>query len=271
MQRSRPEPVWRTPPSWGRVAWYPLWSLYRREVTRYLRIALETVGGALIYSLMFLAVFTLAWPSEIELQPGVTAIGFLVPGIAAFALFHGAFENAAFGLLYDKLEGMLGDLLMSPLSPLETVLAYVAAAATGGLITGGLSLGVLLLLVPVPMTALLPIVAYAVLGSLFFALIGFLTGMWADKWDRYAVIDTFMIMPLGLLSGTFFTPALLPKAGQILMHANPVFYLIDGFRSGFTGRAEAPPLFGFLLCLALVVLLALLTWRLFARGWRIQS
>jgi len=266
-----PEAAWRAPTPWGRVAWYPLWSLYRRELTRYLRIALETVGGALIYSLMFLAVFTLAWPRAIELQPGVTAIGFLVPGIAAFALFHGAFENAAFGLLYDKLEGMLGDLLMAPLTPLETVVAYVGAAATGGLMTGAVALSVLLLLVPVPLAALLPILAFAVLGSLFFALLGFLTGMWADKWDRYAVVDTFMVMPLGLLSGTFFTPRLLPEAGQILMHANPVFYLIDGFRSGFTGVAETPPLLGFLLCSLLVLLLAVLTWRLFARGWRIQS
>jgi len=271
MHAPQPERAWRTPPPWGRIAWYPLWALYRRELLRYLRISLETVGGALIYSLMFLAVFTLAWPSTIELQPGVSAIGFLVPGIAAFALFHGAFENAAFSLLYDKLEGMLGDLLMAPLTPLETVFAYVAAAATGGLITGAIALGVLILLVPVPLTALLPIVAFAVLGSLLFALLGFLTGMWADKWDRYAVIDTFMIMPLGLLSGTFFTPRLLPEAGQILMHANPIFYLIDGFRSGFTGTAEAPPLLGFLVCSLLVLLLALLSWRLFARGWRIKS
>jgi len=238
---------------------------------RYRQNAPESVGGALIYSLMFLAVFTLAWPSTIELQPGVSAIGFLVPGIAAFALFHGAFENAAFSLLYDKLEGMLGDLLMAPLTPLETVVAYVTAAATGALITGSIALGVLVLLVPVPLASLFPIVGFAVLGSLLFALLGFLTGMWADKWDRYAVIDTFIVMPLGLLSGTFFTPALLPETGQILMHTNPIFYLIDGFRSGFTGAAEASPLFGFLLCSTLVFGLGLLAWRLFARGWRIQS
>lgn len=271
MRTPLPEQGWRTPSSWGRVAWYPLWSLYRRELTRYLRIALESMGGALVYSLLFLAVFTLAWPGGLQLQPGVSAIGFLVPGIAAFALFHSAFENAAFGLLYDKLEGMLGDILMAPLTPTEIVAAYVAAAATGGLMTGAIALTVLSLLVPVPLTAMLPIVAFAVLGCLIFALLGFLTGMWADKWDRYAVVDTFLIMPLGMLSGTFFTPAILPEAGRILMQANPIFYLIDGFRSGFTGVAEAPPLLGFLLCSFLGLLLAALAWRLFSRGWRIQS
>ncbi|MDF2095492.1 ABC transporter permease [Aquibaculum arenosum] len=267
-----PEPAgWRPPRNWGRIGWPALWALYRRELLRYLRIAPESLGGALISSLLFLAVFTLAWPDRLQLQPGVSALVFLAPGIAGYALFHNAFENAAFGLLYDKLEGMLGDILMAPLTPAEILCAYVAAAATGGLITGSAVLLVLALFMPLPLPALLPVLAFAVLGTLFFALLGFLTGMWAEKWDRYAVVDTFLVMPLGMLSGSFFTPAILPETARWIMQVNPVFYLIDGFRSGFTGVSEVSPLFGFALGLVLTIGLGALVWRLLRRGWRVQS
>lgn len=271
MRAAQEEIAWRPPRAWGAVAWPALWALYRRELMRFIRIAPESLGGALISSLLFLAVFTIAWPDRLQLQPGVSALAFLAPGIAAYALFHNAFENAAFGLLYDKLEGMLGDILMAPLTPAEVLTGYVAAAATGGLITGTAVLAGLALLVPLPLAAVAPLLAFAVVGTLLFALLGFLTGMWAEKWDRYAVIDTFMVMPLGMLSGTFFTPSVLPEAGRLAMQANPVFYLIDGFRSGFTGTAEAPPLLGFLLCATLTFALALFVWRLLRRGWRVQS
>lgn len=263
--------AWRAPRPWRAVAWPGLWALYCREVRRFLRFAPEGLGGALVSSLLFLAVFSVAWPDRLQLQPGVDALAFLAPGIAAYALFHNAFENAAFGLLFDKLEGMLGDILMAPLTPAEVLAAYVLAAASNALVTGAVVLAGLALLVPLPLASAASVLGFAVLGALLFALLGFLTGLWAEKWDRYAVVDTFLVMPLGLLSGSFFTPAVLPEAGRLLMQANPVFYLIDGFRSGFTGVAEAPPLPGLLLCAGLAATLAFVAWRLLRRGWKVQS
>lgn len=263
--------AWRAPRRHGRVFWPGLRALYLRELRRYLRFAPESLGGALVSAVLFLAVFSVAWPDRLQLQPGVPALTFLAPGIAAYALFHNAFENAAFGLLFDKLEGMLGDILMAPLTPAEILAGYVAAAASGGLIAGAVVLAGLALFVPLPLASLAAVAGFALLGALLFALLGFLTGLWAEKWDRYAVVDTFLVMPAALLSGSFFTPAVLPEAGRLAMQANPVFYLIDGFRAGFTGIAEAPAGIGLAVNAALAAALALLAWRLLRRGWRVQS
>ena len=108
------------------------------------------------------------------------------------------------------------------------------------------------------------------LGAMLFAFLGFLAGLWARKWDRYSVVDTFLILPLGLLSGTFFPLAALPEMGQSLILANPVFYAVDGFRAGFLGQPQAPLLAGAAVLLGICALLAVTSWILVARGYRLK-
>ena len=119
---------------------------------------------------------------------------------------------------------------------------------------------------PDPARALL----VALVGALLFSLLGFLTGLWASKWDRYSLIETFIVLPLGLLSGTVFTLETLPPAARALALGNPVFYVIDGVRHGVTGIGDTSLALGLALLLGLDAVLFLVAWRLLARGWRIK-
>lgn len=258
------------PRRFGPVNWRGLWTLYRRAFLRFLKFAVEGVLGQVVSSALFLTVFTLALPERVETLGGVEPLVFLLPGIVAYQGFHSAFENAAFPVVYDKLEGMIGDVMMAPLRAWEVVLAYVGAATLGGLVTGGVILALGALVVPLPLASLPVVLAYALLGSLLFALVGFLTGLWAEKWDRYAVVETFLVLPLGILSGTFFTLQAVPELGRELMRFNPVFYAIDGLRAGFIGTAQAPFGLGLAVLALLCLALFLLCWRLLATGYKVR-
>ncbi len=247
-----------------------VWTLFVRGMLRFVRFATEGIGGALISALLFLAVFTFAWAGEAEPAAGVSLPVFVAPGIAAFAMALNAFENAAFPVVYDKLEGIIGDLLMAPLTPAELLFGYVAGATIGGLVTGAAVLLVLSVFVEIALPAPLMTLAFGLLGALVFALAGFITGLWAEKWDRYSAVETFLVLPLGLLSGTFFAVEALPPLGQDIILANPVFYLIDGVRTGAIGQGYAEPWLGLSILAALAALLWLVAWRLVVRGYKIK-
>jgi len=247
-----------------------VWTLLMRGLLRFVKFATEGIGGSLVSALLFLAVFTFAWGGETGPVPGISLPVFVAPGIAAFAMALNAFENAAFPVVYDKLEGIVGDILAAPITPAEFVFGYVAGAALGGLATGGCVLLALSLFVAIPLPEPALLVGYGFLGAVFFALMGFITGLWAEKWDRYSAVETFLILPLGLLSGTFFAIDALPELGRQVIQANPVFYLIDGVRGAAIGHRTAEPWTGLAVLAVLTVGLWLVAWRLVARGYKIR-
>jgi len=251
--------------------WVGLWTLYRRQLTAFLRFGLESISGPLVSSLLFLAVFVLALAGREEMLPGIGVAEFVAPGLVAFALAHSAFDMGAFPVLHDKLEGMIQDVAMAPLSALEIVAGYVLSAATAALLNAAAILAVVALFVPLAFASAAQALLFAGLLALLFALVGMLVGLWADKWDHYSAAETFLIMPLGLLSGTFFSIATLPEAGQALMRANPVFYGIDGFRAGILGASESEAWLGAVLLVVIEIGLVLVLWRLVARGYKIRA
>ncbi len=248
-----------------------LMALCRRGIGRFLSQWMQSLAGPLASSFLFLLVFVLARGGRGEVWPGVDWASFIAGGIVMFAACHAAFESLAMNLLHDKMEGMMQDVVAAPLTPLEIVLGWVAAALVNGLMAGGL---VGLAMLPFvnwylawPLSSLL----FALLGILLFALVGLLVGLWAEKWDHYAVAETFLILPLALLSGTFYLKDDLPELGETLLQLNPVFYAFDGFRAGLLGRADSTASVGKVYLLALCLLLGLFVWRLVARSWRLKA
>ncbi|MDH3474846.1 MAG: ABC transporter permease [Rhodospirillales bacterium] len=258
------------PRQFGAVNWRGLGALLWRGLWRYVKMAGHTVAGPCISSLLFLAVFVLAAGGGAELAPGVPLAQFLVPGIALFQLGHSAFENAGFPVLDDKLEGMIGDILAAPLTPLETLAGYAVPAALNGLLTGIVVLALAWIFVDLRVHDAWVLGGFAAVSALLFALLGTLAGLWADRWEHYAMAENFLILPLGFLSGTFFTLASLPETARGLIAFNPVFYAVDGVRYGLTGHAESSLLLGAAVLLALDLALWLLAWRLFATGYKIK-
>lgn len=254
----------------GRVFWRGLWAHYRRNVVRVLREGWEAVVGPVAFALLFLLVLSVALGGTQDLAPDLSFAEFLVPGIAMFTVAHAAFEAAAASLLYDKLEGMVADLLMAPLSPAEAAAGYALAGATAGLVTGGAALAAMVVFVGVPMAHPLLAAGFALGAAVLFGALGTVAGLWADKWDQYAAIDTFMVLPLGFLSGAFFSLANVPGLGRDLIALNPVFYAVDGFRTGVLGSGETSWLLGAAVVVALDAVAWLLCWRLFVAGYKLK-
>ncbi len=260
----------------GRVNGRGLYTLVLRGLRRHLGLWLDSMAGPAVSNLLYLVVLVLA--RDVALGPiwpdatgrGLDAASFVAPGLVAFAFCHAAFESMAVHLVHDKQEGMIQDLLSAPLTAAETLAGWVLGAVAAGLASGSVVLLAFLPFVDWPVLDPLPLVVFALLGTLIFALLGVLVGLWARKWDHYAAAETFLMLPLGLLSGTFFLRQDLPPLGRDLLFANPVFHIIDGFRSGLLGRSDGDPLFSVVLLVVLSLVLALVAWRLLLRGWHLK-
>ena len=257
---------------YGPVNWRGLWVFYsRKAILRFLRYGLESIAGPVVSSCIFVTVFVLALDGGTAMSPGLTLAQFVIPGIAMFTLAQVAFDSAAVMIIHDKHDGIIEDVLMAPLTPLEVTLGYTLGAATNGLITGGVLMGIFTLFVDLPFTHPFLALAFALGGTLLFALVGVVVGIWAERWDHFSAAETFLVMPLGLLSGTFFSLDRVPAAFDWLLLGNPMFHAINGFRLALTGHSDAPVWIGSLFVVGLTLLLGFVAWRLFAVGYRIKA
>lgn len=256
---------------YGRVNLRGVWALAWRGLGRHLRMWVEGLGGPVVSNLLFLTVLVLARDATAGgTWPGIDAASFVAPGLVAYAFCHTAFETLAGHLVYDKLERMIQDLLAAPLTAAELLAGWVLGAMLCGLASGGAVLLAFLPFVDWPAFDPLRLIGFALLGSLLFALLGLLVGLWAHKWDHYAAVETLLLLPFGLLSGTFFLRQDLPSSLGDLLYANPVFHVIDGFRSGLLGRSDGDPLISAAILIVLILFMTLVAWRLVLRGWHLK-
>lgn len=264
-----PDPT-LAPRSFGRLNGRGVWTLIYRDLRRYWKYGVESIGGPIVSSLLFLAVFVLALGGAGEAAGGLTFVQFVAPGIVMFAVMHSGFFNGAAPLVHDKHEGMIQDVLSAPLSAVEVAAGYGLSATLNALATGLAVLAAMMLFVVLPLPQLPLALLFAVAGAASFALAGVLIGLWADKWDHYSAAESFLILPLGVLSGAFFPLDSLPALGQTLILFNPAFHAIDGVRYGLTGTAAWSPWASLAILLIVDLALAALAWRLIAVGYKIK-
>ncbi|GAB4393781.1 MAG: ABC transporter permease [Kiloniellaceae bacterium] len=261
---------WR-PLAFRRCNWRGLWALYYGYgVSRFLRFGLETLVGPLVSSLLFLLVFVVGQRGLGEMLPGVGLKEFIAPGVVLYAVVYTAFQNSAAMIVMDKMEGSLADVQMAPVSPLEIMAGFALSAASCGLMSGTLVLAGTAIFVDYSYFDVTVVLGFAVLAALLFALAGCIVGLWAERWDHYGAVEGFLIVPLGLLSGTFFSVERLPEAVRDWIYFNPVFYAVDGFRAGLIGQSETALPLGAGLLAGLNLALGLVAWRLFAAGYKIR-
>ncbi|KQS46894.1 MULTISPECIES: ABC transporter permease [unclassified Sphingomonas] len=259
------------------VNWEGLRTLYIKEVRRFFKVQLQTVWAPAITTLLFLIVFTIATgaksPVPVDGQI-VDFADFIAPGlIIAQGMMGPAFANASFSLLAGKMQGTIVDYLQPPLSTGELLAALVGGAITRAVIVGIVVWAAMALYPGVHVTphAPLAIVWFGLLGATFLALLGVLTSIWADKFDHAAAVTNFVIAPLSLLSGTFYSVDKLAPAFRAFSHANPFFYIISGFRYGFLGIADSPVMIGGIVILVIDLVLATLCYRLLQSGWKLKN
>ncbi len=263
-------------PTIRNVNWGGLRTLYIKEVRRFFKVQLQTIWAPAITTLLFLVIFTVATGGKRPVSVAgvdVPFADFLAPGLIVMGMLQNSFANASFSLLVGKIQGTIVDYLMPPLSTGELLAAMVGGAVTRAVCVG---LAVFLAMQFWPGVHLVPrhplaILWFGLLGSAFLALVGVLTSMWAEKFDHAAAVQNFLIAPLTLLSGTFYSVDKLAPAFQMFSHINPFFYIISGFRYGFLLNADSNVFTGGIIVLAIDIALGLACYSLLRSGWKLKN
>ncbi len=255
----------------GAVNWLGLWTLYVKEVRRFAKVATQTIVAPLVTTLLFLAIFALAFGARAEAVAGVPFLEFLVPGLAVMVMVQNAFANTASSLVISKVQGNVVDMLMPPLSPGELAAALAGGGMTRGIVVVAAVLPAMAIFVPLTIHHAGFIVFHALAASLMMSLLGLIGGIWAEKFDHMAAITNFVVTPLSFLSGTFYSVERLPPAWDFIAHLNPFFYMIDGFRYGFIGHADGSLVGGVLVMLGVNAALCWVAHRMLARGYKLKA
>lgn len=254
-----------------------LWSLYIKEVRRFLKVQTQTIWAPAVTTLLFLVIFTVALGRGDRQVLGVPFASFVAPGLIVMGMMQNAFANSSFSLLSGKIQGMIIDLLMPPLSEGELMTGIIGAAVTRAVMVGGAVALAMALWPGVNLTVehWWAVIWFGLMGAMMLSIMGLLTSIWAEKFDHNAAITNFIIAPLSLLSGTFYVIDNLHGVFQAISRANPFFYVISGFRYGFLGESDIGGqghVWQAALGLAVLNLaLGFVTYRVLKSGWKLKD
>ena len=255
----------------GYVNWIGFWTLYKKEVLRFLIVVVQTVISPLVTSLLFLLVLSLAIGNDRGEVLGFPFISFLAPGLIAMQVIQQAFSHSSSSIMIGKIQGNIVDILYAPMTPGEITLAINLASCTRSVIIALVSIIVFYFIVDLKFYNFFYIFIFTFLGAFILSSIGIIIGLWAEKFDHMASATNFIIVPLSFLSGTFYSIDKLPKILKNISEFNPFFYIIDGFRYGFLGTADGSINFGLFYLIMLSVITWLAAYILFKKGYKIKS
>jgi len=246
-------------------------TLLYKEVLRFWKVSFQTVAAPVLNAVLFLLIFSHVLDRHVTVYGDIAYTTFLVPGLVMMSLLQNAFANSSSSLIQSKITGNIIFVLLPPISYREFYAAYVIAAVARGLLVGAGVLLVSLPFVELPFAHPLWILAFALMGGAILASLGMIAGIWADKFDQLAAFQNFLILPLTMLSGVFYSLHSLPQLWQDISHVNPFFFMIDGFRYGFFGQSDVSPWLSLAVVAASFSLLAALTLTLLARGYKLRT
>jgi len=255
----------------GYINWIGFWTLYKKEVLRFLIVAIQTVISPLVTSLLFLLVLSLAIGNERGEVLEHSFISFLAPGLIVMQVIQQAFSHSSSSIMIGKIQGNIVDILYAPLTAGEITLAINLAACTRSIIIAIASIIVFSFIVDMHFYNFFYIFIFTFFGSFILSSIGIIVGLWAEKFDNMASATNFVIIPLSFLSGTFYSIDKLPTLLKEISEINPFFYIIDGFRYGFLGQSDGSIYFGIFYILLLSFLSWFLAYFLFKKGYKIKS
>ena len=256
---------------YGYINWIGFWTLYKKEVFRFLIVVIQTVISPLVTSLLFLLVLSLAIGNDRGNVLGFPFITFLAPGLIAMQVIQQGFSHSSSSIMIGKIQGNIVDILYAPLTAGEVTLALNLASCTRSLMIAAVSIAVFYFLVDLQFYNFLYIFVFTFLGSFILSSIGIIIGLWSEKFDHMASATNFIIVPLSFLSGTFYTIDRLPDVLKKISELNPFFYIIDGFRYGFLGVSDGSIKFGLIYLLILSFITWFTAYVLFKKGYKIKS
>jgi ABC-2 type transport system permease protein len=255
----------------GHSNWLGLRTLCWREVRRFLKVYNQTIVAPVVTALLFLAIFALALGHAADPAEHAAYLSFLAPGLVMMTVAQNAFANTSSSIVIAKVQGNIVDTLMPPLTAHELTLGIAFGGVTRGMVVGLAASLAMMIFVPLRIHDAPAMVYFAFTASLMLSLLGVAGGIWADKFDHIAAVTNFIVIPLSFLSGTFYSVERLPPFFQHLAHLDPFFYMIDGFRYAWTGRADMNPALGAAVMALACAGLWLLCYRMFATGYKLKA
>jgi ABC-2 type transport system permease protein len=251
--------------------WRGVWSLYEKEVRRFMSVFGQTIAAPVVTTLLFLAVFTVAPGRGGTIIYGVSYAEFLAPGLAIMAMAQNAFANTSSSIVISKVQGNIVDLLLPPLSPGDIMIGMTGSGVTRGVLVGVVVGLAMWIFVPWRITHPLFVLYHGLAGALMLSLLGIIGGIWSEKFDHIAAVTNFVVTPATFLSGSFYTLDRLPPLWQEVARLNPFFYMIDGFRYGFIGASDAPVGAGLAIMGLVDAALALLAYQMIRTGYKLKA
>jgi len=245
-------------------------TLCYKELLRFFKVSFQTVAAPVLTTLLYLVIFGHALEGRLEVYPGLHYSAFLVPGLVMMSVLQNAFANSSSSLIQSKITGNIVFVLLSPISYGEFFAAYITASIVRGLVVGISVIAVSGAFVSLPLHAPLWALAFALLGAALLGSLGLVAAVVSDTIDQVAAFQNFAIVPLTFLSGVFYSIHTLPPFWQRLSHANPFFYMVDGFRYGFFGASDFPPLASLAIVFASLLAVSSATLLLLRSGYKLR-
>ncbi|CCA93270.1 ABC transporter permease [Novosphingobium sp. PP1Y] len=247
------------------------WTIYKREVARALRTAMQSILGPVLTTVLYFVVFGAAIGGRMQTMDGVSYGAFIVPGLLLLTLLSESTSNGSFGIYMPRFTGAIYELLSAPVGTAETLVGFVGAAATKSLILAAIILGTATFFVDYTILHPLYTLGFILLVSASFSLFGFILGIWADSFEKLGIVPVLFIVPLTFLGGTFYSIDVLPEPWRSVAMANPVVYLVNGLRWCFYGSSDFSIATSLGMTLAfLAICVAFIAW-IFKTGWRLRS
>jgi ABC-2 type transport system permease protein len=246
-------------------------TLLYKEMLRFYKVSVQTVAAPVLTAVLYLLIFGHVLEGRVTVFGEVGYTSFLIPGLVMMSVLQNAFANSSSSLIQSKITGNLVFLLVTPLSHWAWFVAYVGASIIRGVAVG---LGVLLVTVwfaPPPVANPLWIIVFTLCGAAMMGALGLVAGLWAEKFDQIAAFQNFIVMPMTMLSGVFYSIKSLPGFWQGVSHLNPFFYMVDGFRHGFFGTSDVSPWMSLGIVGATLVVVCALCLHLLRIGYKIRS
>ncbi|HEY1926132.1 MAG TPA: ABC transporter permease [Caulobacteraceae bacterium] len=251
--------------------WEGLRTLYKREVRRFWKVGAQTLAAPVVTALLYMLVFVVAVRGARPPIEGVAFATFVAPGLIMMQILSNAFANSSSSLLQAKMNGLISDFLMPPLTPSEQVAGFALGAATRGVMVGAVTALAVLPFAHLQIVHLWAVAYFGLGAAIIMGLLGVMAAIWSVKFDHIAAVSNFIIMPMTFLSGTFYLVSRLPEPFRSASKFNPFFYLIAGFRYGFVGQADGSIAVGVASTAVLALFLAGVCHWMFKSGYRLKS